>query len=195
MSFLWFDDLKKSREKNPFFENDCHPNRFSASFRERKQFLISYPTHEKRAFCIQYSGFQPNEIHFFFSCSYFSLFFLHKAKLFYYYSKDLFFPLAVEALCDAFSAKSVTKEKKGRKEEGAGVQAAWNPKEFPRLLSHFSQTLSGWKKNGFKCTFSTNVSCSVHFHRKKDKLPAYLDYWPTQFCGKIQKQIHFRKGF
>ena len=37
--------------------------------------------------------------------------------MFYYYSKDLFFPLAVEALCDAFSAKSVTKEEKEEAQE------------------------------------------------------------------------------
>ena len=136
----------KNRGKTPFFENDCHPNRFSASFRERKQFLISYPTHEKRAFCIQYSGFQPNEIHFFFSCSYFSLFFLHKAKLFYYYSKDLFFPLAVEALCDAFSAKSVTKEKKGRRRRRSRSASSLEPQRIPTTLKSFFSNFIWVKK-------------------------------------------------
>ena len=100
---------------------------------------------KKEPFAYNILAFNPTKFISFFLAA-ISLFFLHKAKLFYYYSKDLFFPLAVEALCDAFSAKSVTKEKKGRRRRRSRSASSLEPQRIPTTLKSFFSNFIWVKK-------------------------------------------------
>ena len=146
---------------------------------------------KKEPFAYNILAFNPTKFISFFLAA-ISLFFLHKAKLFYYYSKDLFFPLAVEALCDAFSAKSVTKEKKGRRSRSRSASSL-EPQRIPTTLkSFFSNFIWVKKKMVSNALFPPMFPAYISIGKKTNFRPRLLTN--PNFAENFKNNI-FRKGF
>ena len=148
---------------------------------------------KKEPFAYNILAFNPTKFISFFLAA-ISLFFLHKAKLFYYYSKDLFFPLAVEALCDAFSAKSVTKEKKGRRRRSRSASSL-EPQRIPTTLKSFFSNFIWVKKKWFQMHFFHQCFLLRTFPSEKRQTSGLPRLLTNPILRKNSKTNTFYKGF